>query len=96
MANSPSTFASIINSVIGQFPRFGSKQTNSNKHKNEHQVQSVIKASNSEALNNNCNKGLNVSTDTTAKVDLSDLVDLSSDAFHHDACDNPSLHKNLF
>ena len=47
-ANSPSTFSSIINSVIGLFPRFNSKQNNSDKHKNEHQTQSVIKASNSE------------------------------------------------
>ena len=96
LANSPSTFSSIINSVIGLFPRFSSKQTNSNKHKNKHQVQSIIKASNSEALHNNGNKGINVSTDTIAKVDVSDLVDLSSDAVHHDVCDNPSLHNDLF
>ena len=96
LANSPSTFSSIINSVIGLFPRFSSKQTNSNKHKNEHQVQSIIKASNSEALNNNSNKGLNVSTDTIGKIDVSDLVDLSSDAVHHNVHDNPSLHENLF
>ena len=51
LANSPSTFSSIINSIIGLFPRFNSKQTNSHKHKNEHQVQSVMVASNSEALN---------------------------------------------
>ena len=95
LANSPSTFSSIINSVIGLFPRFSSEETDSNKNKNEHQVQSAIKASNTEALNNNGNKGLNVSTDTIAKVDVSDLVDLSSNTAHQDACDNPSLHKNL-
>ena len=43
LANSPSTFSSIINSVIGLFPRFSSKQTNSVKHKSEHQVQSTSK-----------------------------------------------------
>ena len=59
-------------------------------------MQSIIKASNSEALNNNGNKGLNVSTDTIAKVDVSDLVDLSSNAVHHDVHDNPSLQENLF
>ena len=59
-------------------------------------MQSVIEASNSEALNNNGYKGLNVSTNTIAKVDVSDLVDLSSNAVNHDACDNPSLHENLF
>ena len=37
LANSPSTFSSIINSVIGLFPRFSSKQTNSDRHNNEHQ-----------------------------------------------------------
>ena len=42
--NSPSTFSSIINSVIGLFPRFSSKQTDSDKHKNGHQVQSIIEA----------------------------------------------------
>ena len=96
-ANSPSTFSSIINSVIGLFPRFNSKQSNSAKHKNEHQTQSIIKASNSETLHNNSNKGINVSTDTIPEVDVSDLVDLSMDAVHHDACYTPpSLHKDLF
>ena len=84
-ANSPSTFSNIINSVIGLFPRFNSKQTNSDKHKNEHQTQSVIEASNSQTLYNNSNKGTNVSTDTIPEVDVSDLVDLSTDAVHHDA-----------
>ena len=42
LANSPSTFSSIINSVTGLFPRFSSKQTNSDKHKNKHQVQPLI------------------------------------------------------
>ena len=36
LANSPRTLSSIINSVIGLFPRFNSKQTNSAKHKNKH------------------------------------------------------------
>ena len=57
-ANSPSTFSSTINSVISLLPRFGSKQTNSNKHTNENQVQSIIKASNTEAFNNNGNTDL--------------------------------------
>ena len=80
LANSPSTFSNIINSVLSLLPRFSSKQTNSNKHTNENQVQSVIKASNTEAFNNNGNKDLNVSTDTIANVEDSDLVDMSSDA----------------
>ena len=97
LANSPSTFCSIINSVIGLFPRFNSKQAHSAKHKNEHQTQSVIKASNSKTSHNNGNKGINVSTDTIPEVDVSDLVDLSTDAVHHIACYTaPSFHKDLF
>ena len=95
LANSTSTISSIINSVIGLFPRFSSKQTDSDKHKSKHQVQSLIKAPNSEASSNG-NKGMNVSTNTIPEVDVSDLVDLSSDAVHHDACDKPSLHTDLF
>ena len=45
LANSPSTFSSIINSVISLLPRFSSKQTDSNKHTTENQVQPIIKAS---------------------------------------------------
>ena len=94
LANSPSTFSSIINSVIGLFPRFSSKQTNSDKQLSKHQAQSIIEAS--ETLSNNANKGINVSTDTIPEVDVSDLVDLSSDAVHHNAHVNPSLHDDLF
>ena len=96
LANSPSTFLSIINSVISLFPRFSSKQTDSNKHKNQNQGQSVIEPSNTEAFNNNGNKDLNVSMDTIPDVDISYLADLSSNAVHHETCDNPSLHGNLF
>ena len=96
LANSPNTFSSIINSVKSLLPRSSSKQTNSNKHKNKNQVQSIIKASNTEAFNNNGNKDLNVGTDTIANVDVSDLVDMSSDIVHHEMCNNLSLHENLF
>ena len=96
LANSQSTLSSIINSVLSLFPRFSNKQTDSNKHKNKNQVQSKIKASNTEAFNNNSNKDLNVSTDTIAYVDISDLADMSSDAVHNKTCNNSSLHKNLF
>ena len=96
LANSPGTFSSIINSVIGLFPRFKSKQANSDKHKNEHQAQSIIGPSNSETLHNNGNKGINVSTDNIPEVDVSDLVDLSTDVVHHDVLHNPSLHEDLF
>ena len=81
---------------MGLFLRFSSKQTDSDKHKIEHQVQSVMKASNSETLSNNGNKGINVSKDTISEVDVSDLVDLSSDVVHHDVHDIPCLCNDLF
>ena len=96
LANNPSTFSSIIYSVIGLFPRFTNRQNNPDKHKGKHQIQSVTKASNFETLHNtNGNKGINVSTDTIQEVDVSDLVDLSMDTGHHDVHDAPSLQENL-
>ena len=82
---------SIISSVLNLFPRFSGKQTDSSKN----QVQPIIEASNTEASNNG-NKDLNISTNTTANVDISDVEDISSDAVHHEMCDNQFLHKNLF
>ena len=96
LVNSSSTFSSIINSVISLLPRFSSKQTNSNKHTNKNQVQSIIKASKTEAFNNNGNTDLKVSTDTIADVDISDLVYPSPDVVHHKMHNNPSPHRNLF
>ena len=97
LANNPSTFSTIINSVIRLFPRFNSKQTNANTHINKHQTQTVIEASNSETLCNNGNKGINISTDTIPDVDVSDLADLSTDAVHHNVhYTTPSLHEDLF
>ena len=39
---------------------------------------------------------MNLSTDTIQEVDVSDLANLSMDVGHHDACDTPSLHEDLF
>ena len=91
LANSPSTFSSIINSVISLLPRFGSKQTNPNKT-NENEKQTVMETSNT----NNSNIDLNVSTDTIADVDISDLEYLSPNAVHHKLHHNHSPHENLF
>ena len=96
LANSPSTFSSIINSVISLLPRFRCKQMDVNKHKNKNQVQAVIEASNTEAFNNSINKNLNVSTDTIADVNISDFADMSPDVVHQEMHHNPSLHENLF
>ena len=95
LANSQSTFSSIINSIINLLLRFGSKQTNDNVA-NEKQIQTIIETSNTEAFNNNVNTVLNVSTDTIADVDISDFADKSPDAVHHEHHDNMSQHENLF
>ena len=98
VAHSPSTFSSIINSVISllpRFSRFSSKQTNPNKT-NENQVQSIIEASNTETFSNNSNADLNISTDTIADIDVSDLAYRSPNAVHHKTHNNPSQHENLF
>ena len=97
LANSRSTFSSLINSVIGLFTGFNNRQNNSDKHKGEHQTQSITEASHFETLcNTNGNKGVNLSTDTIQEVDISDLADLSMDTGHHDVHDTPSLHEDLF
>ena len=56
-------------------------------------MQTVIEASNTETFNNNGNTDLNVSTDTIADVDISDLSYLSPNAVHHKTCDNLSPHE---
>ena len=55
-----------------------------------------METSNTKAFNNNGNIDLNVSTDTIADVDISDLEYLSPNAVHHELHLNPSLHGNLF
>ena len=99
-ANSPSTFSNIFSSVLGLFPRFGNRQSNTKKHKNEDQKQFATEPSTIEAIyTSNSNKGMNLSasTDAIQEVDVSDLANLSTDvSIHHDACDTPSLHGGLF
>ena len=95
LANSPSTFSSIINSIISLLPRFSSKQTNDNVA-NEKQIQTIIETSNTEAFNNNDNIILNVSTDTIADVAISDFVGYKPDTVHHEHHNNTSQHENLF
>ena len=97
-ANSPSTFSNIFSSVLGLFLGFNNRQNNSNKHKDEHQKQSVTEASNLETIHTtNSNKGMNISTDTIQEVDVSDLANLSMDiGIDHNAHDTPSLHGDLF
>ena len=55
-----------------------------------------METSNTKALNNSGNVDLNVSTDTIADVDDSDLEYLSPNAVHQELHHNPSLHENLF
>ena len=75
LANSQSTFSSIINSVISLLPKFGNKQTSYNIA-NRKQIQTIIETSNTEAFNNNYNAILNDSTDTIADVDVLDFADI--------------------
>ena len=90
LANSPSTFSSIINSVISLLPRFGSKQSNTNTTiKNEKQT--VI-----EATNMDSKVELNVSSDTITDMDVLDFKHLSAGEVHSELHHNPSPHENLF
>ena len=91
LANSPSTFSSIINSIISLLPRFGSKQsilTQQSKMKRK----TIIEAANT----SNSNVDLNVSSDTIADMDVSDFEHLSKGKVHCKLHHNPSPHENLF
>ena len=89
LANGPSTFSSIINSVISLLPRFGSKQSNTNTTiKNEKQT--II-----EATNTDSKVELNVSSNTIADMDVSDFKHLCAGKVYPKLHHNPS-HKNLF
>ena len=90
LANSPSTFSSIINSIISLLPRFGSKQSNTNTTtKNKKQI--VIEAANT----SNSNVESNVSSVTIADLDVLDFKHLNAGEFHCKSHHNPP-HKNLF
>ena len=95
LANSPSTFSSMINPVISLLPKFGSNQTKNNIE-NKKQIQTVIETSNTEAFRNNDNAILNNSTDTIADVDISDFMDISPDSVPYECRDITSQHENLF
>ena len=90
LANSPSTFSSIINSIISLLPRFGSKQNNTNTTI-ENEKQTVI-----EATNTDSKVELNASSDTIAYVDVSDFKHLSAGKVHPKSHHNPSPYENLF
>ena len=92
LANSPSTFSSIINSIISLLPRFGSKQSNTNTTIENKKKQTVTEAVNT----NNSNIDLNVSSDIIADVDMSDFEHLSTNAVHHKLHHTPSPQGNLF
>ena len=90
-ANSLSTFSNIFSSVLGLFPRFGNRQSQVSKHKDEDQEQSATEASTIETIHNtNRTKGMDLSNnaDTIPEDDVLDLVNLSADvSIHHDAQD---------
>ena len=90
LANSPSTFSSIINSVISLLPRFGGRQSNTNTTI-ENEKQMII-----EATNTDIKVELNVSSDTTTDVDMSDFEHLHTGKVPPKLHHNPSPHENLF
>ena len=98
--NSLSTFSNIFSSVLGLFLRFGKRQSQINKHKDEDQEQSATEASTIETIcMTNSSKGMDLSNnaDTIPKDDVSDLANLSTDvSIHHDAQDAASHQGNLF
>ena len=99
-ANSPSTFSNIFSSVLGLFPRFGKRQSQVSKHKDEDQEHSATEASTIEIIcSTNSTKGMDLSnnTDTIPEDDVLDLVNLSADvSIHHYAHDTASHQENLF
>ena len=89
-ANSPSTFSSILNSIISLLPRFGSKQSNTNTTiKNE--ILTITEAVNT----SNSNVDLNISSDSIADVDVLHFEHLSTNAVQYELHHNPP-HENLF
>ena len=90
LPNSPSTFSSIINSIISLLPRFDSKQSNTNTTI-ENKKQTII-----EATNKDSKVELNVSSDTIADMDVLDFKHLSAGEVHPESHHNPSSHENLF
>ena len=82
------------------FLRFGKRQGQINKHKDEDQEQSAPEASTIETIcTTNSSKGMDLSNNanTIPEDDVSDLANLSTDiSIHHDAQDAASHQGNLF
>ena len=82
LANSPSTFSSIINSIISLLLKFGSKQTTSSNTNTiiKNEKQTIIEVANT----SNSNVELNISSDTIADVVMSDFEHLSMGEVYHE------------
>ena len=91
LANSPSTFSSLLSSALKLF-RFSNNQMQSNTN----QLQPIIEASSSKAFNSNNSKNLNVSMDTISEVDASDFTDVNPSVVHGNIHNNTSPHKTLY
>ena len=91
LANSPSTFSSLLSSALKLFG-FSNNQMQSNTN----QIQPIIEASSSEGFMSNNSKNLNVSMDTISKVDVSNFTDADPKVEHGDICNNMSSHKTLY
>ena len=91
LANSPSTFSSLLNSALKLFG-FSSNQMWSNTN----QIQPIIETSSSKVLTSNNSKNLNVSMDTIPEADASNFTDVNTNIQHGNMHDNTSPHETLY
>ena len=91
LANSPSTFSSLLSSALKLFG-FSNNQMESNTN----QIQPIIETSSSEALMSNNSKNLNVSMDTIPEVNVSDFADVNTNVEHGNMHNNMSPHETLY
>ena len=91
LANSPSTFSSLLSSAL-KLLGFSNNWMQSNTN----QIQPIIETSSSEVLISNNSKNLNVSMDTIPEVDVSDFTDVNPNVEHGNMHDNPSAHETLY
>ena len=83
LANSPSTFSSLLSSALKLFG-FSNNQTQSNIN----QIQPIMETSGRKVLISNNSKNLNVNADTIPKVEASNFADVNTNVEHGNMHDN--------
>ena len=91
LANSPSTFSSLLSSALKLFG-----VSNNRMQSNTHQIQPIIEASSSKVLISNNSKNLNVSIDTIPEVDVSNFTDVNANVEHGNMHKNTSPCETLY